>query len=536
MDATIGGEEVKLPEDISLFSKLVVFCIISLVTWLILPAPTMTKSQDSALRRETREKMCEVYDFESDEEFQSLNGQRIERVVHQKTLSIVHTKADTAYPTIFMIHGIGGGAEQWIDQFLFYKDRASIVIPEFVGHGQSQRIDHADHYRTDSIVADMVEIFKMFRSTSNIVFAHSYGTSIVAKMAKEVGADFKCVVLFGPSFGEPGEEPKVPLPIKFPDRVFDLFRYLDKIGGTESSSVKRFVHPKAKDRVKRLQLAWNMWNPTYIVKHVIKGASFATPSDYENLECPVMIIVGADDKLTPPAKARRIQETLGPDDCKLNVLADTRHQPMLERKNYVNALLDEFLVDSCGIESLSRLHILRRGNSVFDKWGVKNYEKWKATQSVGAKVGKSVLRGIKVMREDDEDHSPEKMHEAFPDIGCIIDLSSQTPPYDTEKCPILYKKMATVSKVVPSEENVKTFVELVNKTMEEDLKDGESIAVHCHYGFNRTGFMIASYLIEALDYSVSDAIKAYKEARPPGIKHQHFMDRLYLRYPDQHGE
>lgn len=32
------------------------------------------------------------------------------------------------------------------------------------------------------------------------------------------------------------------------------------------------------------------------------------------------------------------------------------------------------------------------------------------------------------------------------------------------------------------------------------------IAVHCHYAFNRTGFMICCYLIERAGYTVSDAL------------------------------
>ena len=47
---------------------------------------------------------------------------------------------------------------------------------------------------------------------------------------------------------------------------------------------------------------------------------------------------------------------------------------------------------------------------------------------------------------------------------------------------------------------------------------------------NRTGFFIICYLIERLGYKVEDAIKEFAEKRAPGIKHDHFVNELYVRY------
>lgn len=54
--------------------------------------------------------------------------------------------------------------------------------------------------------------------------------------------------------------------------------------------------------------------------------------------------------------------------------------------------------------------------------------------------------------------------------------------------------------------------------------------MHCHYGFNRTGFFVCSYLIEKLGYSVEGALEAFCNARPQGVRHQHFIDELWWRY------
>ena len=57
-----------------------------------------------------------------------------------------------------------------------------------------------------------------------------------------------------------------------------------------------------------------------------------------------------------------------------------------------------------------------------------------------------------------------------------------------------------------------------------------SIGVHCTHGYNRTGFLICSYLIEKLGFSVEEAITSFGSNRPPGIYRQNIINDLYGRY------
>jgi hypothetical protein len=73
------------------------------------------------------------------------------------------------------------------------------------------------------------------------------------------------------------------------------------------------------------------------------------------------------------------------------------------------------------------------------KWALKNYTKWKATVDVGelittastpagqAAVGR--LCGMKVLRQDDPDHSPDVFETKRSNVGLIVDVSCETPPY-----------------------------------------------------------------------------------------------------------
>lgn len=83
----------------------------------------------------------------------------------------------------------------------------------------------------------------------------------------------------------------------------------------------------------------------------------------------------------------------------------------------------------------------------------------------------------------------------------------------------------------PSPEQTRSFIEIVKDfTSENPL---EIIGVHCTHGFNRTGFLIASYLVEQHDVSVGAAIQMFAQARPPGIYKQDYIIELYKRYEDE---
>jgi protein-tyrosine phosphatase len=55
------------------------------------------------------------------------------------------------------------------------------------------------------------------------------------------------------------------------------------------------------------------------------------------------------------------------------------------------------------------------------------------------------------------------------------------------------------------------------------------VGIHCSYGFNRTGFVVCCYLIEELGLTPEAALKAFAKSRPPGVKHQDFVEELLAR-------
>ncbi|EGX87854.1 dual specificity phosphatase catalytic domain protein [Cordyceps militaris CM01] len=184
------------------------------------------------------------------------------------------------------------------------------------------------------------------------------------------------------------------------------------------------------------------------------------------------------------------------------------------------------------------------------KWDVKNLAKWKSVLPVSAPIGPSggapVFRAMKTLREADDVHSPAEFTARWSYVvKDVIDISKDQPVYDAqglERAGIHYHKFPTVSKIPPNAEEVAAFIQLVDsiRARQADRAVAESwddnwrqqvvVGVHCHYGYNRTGYFVVCYLVERCGISVQDAIALFKKAKPNGIRHSHFLDKLYMRY------
>lgn len=194
-----------------------------------------------------------------------------------------------------------------------------------------------------------------------------------------------------------------------------------------------------------------------------------------------------------------------------------------------------------------QLHYLIQG----DKWDVKHLKKWQEVEPVSKPIA-SFFRALKTLREVDATHTPKVFAKEWSplqgngldglgSIAAVIDISHDAPVYFSdglEAGGIAYYKWPTVSKFPPTAEKIKAFIELVD-SVNRDIHSGSRaakpgvhrlIAVHCHYGFNRTGSFLVGYMVERLGYNVKDAIAEFARMRPDGIHHRHFIDELYAQY------
>ncbi|XP_076456794.1 mRNA-capping enzyme-like [Babylonia areolata] len=119
-------------------------------------------------------------------------------------------------------------------------------------------------------------------------------------------------------------------------------------------------------------------------------------------------------------------------------------------------------------------------------------------------------------------------------MGLVIDLTNTKRFYnnkEVEAHDCRYIKLQCKGRSeTPTEEQTQAFVDLCERFIKQ--KPLEVIGVHCTHGFNRTGFLIVSYLVEKLSWSVQAAILEFAKSRPPGIYKQDYLDELFRRYDD----
>lgn len=188
-------------------------------------------------------------------------------------------------------------------------------------------------------------------------------------------------------------------------------------------------------------------------------------------------------------------------------------------------------------------HLSREG-----KWDVKNLIKWRAEPSISQPIGPpnqpAIFLVMKTLREADDVHGPRALADAYgATLKDLIDISKDQPVYDRrslERAGIHYHKFPTVSKVPPTADEVDRFIILVDKIRATQAERAESekwqsgqdylVGLHCHYGFNRSGYFVVCYLVERCGMELEVAIELFAKMRPNGIRHSHFLDRLHVRY------
>lgn len=114
-------------------------------------------------------------------------------------------------------------------------------------------------------------------------------------------------------------------------------------------------------------------------------------------------------------------------------------------------------------------------------------------------------------------------------LGLWIDLTNTNRFYDrkeidTRDC--RYTKLQCRGHgETPSAEQRQSFFNIVDEFIQDHPL--EMIGVHCTHGFNRTGFLIVSYMVEKMDCALEAALLAFAQARPPGIYKADYIAELY---------
>lgn len=474
--------------------------------------------------------------------------------VHDRRYRIVHKRhaLGSKVPVMFFIHGLGGQIAQFDAQLSHFSQTANVLAVDLLGHGKSSAPSeeiNLGSFQLSSIASDLVDIFLQLHNAPKscsesddpmkgpstrvvpkcILIGHSLGAAVVVLMYPKIKICVEAIVLIGARYSIPRTWTYLIL-ANIPTIVLDLMRLFDRRRGIFSPSVSRYLYRHASVEVRRRQMSIGYASKSLTLKCILWGCwssigGYPSREHWQQIECPVLLLSGEDEKIHSPVD-HIVPICKSVKNSRAVVIPETGHNCFMENSGYVNAIIRQFLVQQVGLLELDPSVQLTKQYDPLLKWDMKNEAKWKRASCVSQIVGTSFFRGMKVMREGDDQHCPSKFKQLYPDVGLVIDISHGKPPYQTEQVP--YQKVATISKVPPTPADVTAFIQVVNEFRKNNQQS--TVAVHCHYGFNRTGFVICCYLIQELGVSVQAALDMWSIARSPGIKHGHFKDELFLRY------
>ncbi|KAF9583370.1 hypothetical protein BGW38_009654 [Lunasporangiospora selenospora] len=482
-------------------------------------------------------------------QFVNVNGK------HLRTVHIPHELGPTV-PLLVFIHGVGGQLEQFERQIEYFSLSTHILAIDLCGYGASDVPDSFEDYTSDAYAEDIATLIRRYKSDETVLICHSYGCTIGTHLYHKLTSteetassssepteptetiSVKAVVMICPKAVVSEHDTKMREQLlKTPNWAIELARKLDRMGGAHSKSVNRLLHSSASEELRLKQLQWNTASRTTVLKRVTAGLRWPTKQEFQGIQSPLLLMTGEDDHVCPSPNVELLYKWCSETNPRVGtpfIIPRAGHIAMLENWELVTPIISSFLVKDCGLTTMDPAWQITKKAQLESKWSLKNTEKWLRTPCISTAIGKGnrKFRAMKVLRQTDPDHSPLIFLAKYPEIGLIVDISLDEPPYmttDFEDTRITYTKLPTVSKIPPSREDVDRFIRHCNACW--TAKPGFEIAVHCHYGFNRTGFMICSYLIEELQYTVADALHQFEVARPPrGIRHDHFKGELYLRY------
>ena len=407
-----------------------------------------------------------------------------------------------------------------------------------------------------------------------VLVGHSMGTHLAVKLAKKLPAHKVegLILLSPPPFHDDTVPQKSDL-LSFmkvfarSSWLFNCFRVWDRLEGLESKSVVRQLAKNNTNIYNSLrQLRWNLDIDTDIILKYIDGFQRASYTDLlaairnfndrladKNTYEKTLFVGGSEDQVTACKVVHEtdyyLTKTFGRQVSRAIEIPNAGHSLLLVKPEYISGVI----LNHIEAKFPERLHLSPawvlqvKANISGDKWGLKNEQKWldlnplSLNSTLNGGKDMAPLLGMKTLREGDSTHSPQILENLFysdkkhPSIqgtlAAIIDISADIPPYSPKNFKhIMYYKCATVSKVVPDQGSVRRFIQLVDDILNNCDVPHPLIAVHCHYGFNSTGVLICSYLIERLGWTVREAVEGFRMARTPGIKHPHFIDALYVRY------
>jgi len=231
--------------------------------------------------------------------------------------------------SLIFIHGSGGDHSAWLNQYAQLKNKYNIVAVDLPGHGRSEGSGEK-HIKDYCVwIKNLLEVLEL---NEPILIGHSLGAAIALQFAIDHPEKIAGIVCLGGG-------------MKMPVNPFFL-DFLKTNPAQMPAEITELIckYSLAKENRSRLSAVLQKSISQSRVDILYGDLSACNELDLtgeaEKIKVPVLIICGAEDKMTPPDLSRELAAKIK--GAGLEIVADAGHMVMLEQPAELEKALDKF--------------------------------------------------------------------------------------------------------------------------------------------------------------------------------------------------
>jgi len=250
----------------------------------------------------------------------------------------------TADPTgapLLLVHGfIASGGVTWMPWATKLAAQRSLIIPDLLGYGHSERLtEPGAHYTLKSHAASLAAVLDQMRVAQVDVVGHSYGGAVAAQFALDYPARVRRIVFMDAAIYVPptvGED-VIALPLGIGRAVT-----WHAFGGGPFGMIGQYCRSQPNCRwLRPVHIAHTTDTlRAMMASHRASPDGAALAVNVGKISQPSLVIWGADDIITPVAQGDRLAREL---KTNIAIIAGARHMPFLDQPDRVADRIQNFL-------------------------------------------------------------------------------------------------------------------------------------------------------------------------------------------------